>query len=95
VLVHERLVIWSHAPQTMATSAHRRPAMRDPSRVTWRHVEADILLHAIRGSLREASNEHEVEALMHDCGVSVDHTTVVRGIQRDAPERENRSVVAR
>jgi transposase-like protein len=69
--------------------------MRDPSRVTWRHVEADILLRAVCGSLREASNEHEVDALRHDCGVPVDHTTVVRGVQRDAPERDKRSAVAR
>jgi hypothetical protein len=78
VLLQKLLVIWYNEPQIMSTSEHRRPAMSDPSLFKWRHFEAEIILCAVRWYLRYALSYRDVEELMHDRGVSVDHTTVFR-----------------
>ena len=64
--------------------------MSDPSLFTWRHFEADIIRCAVRWYLRDAWSDRDVEALRHDRGVVVDHTTVFRWVQRDAPELDRR-----
>jgi IS6 family transposase len=64
--------------------------MRDPSLFKWRHCEAEIILCGIRRSLRYTLSYRDVEELMHERGVSVDHTTVFRWVQRYAPELEKR-----
>jgi IS6 family transposase len=64
--------------------------MRDPSLFKWRHFEAEIILCAVRWYLRYALSYRDVEELMHERGVSVDHTTVFRWVQRYAPELERR-----
>jgi IS6 family transposase len=64
--------------------------MRDPSPFKWRHFEAEIVLCAVRWYLRYALSDRDIEALMHERGVSVDHTTVFRWVQRYAPELERR-----
>jgi transposase, IS6 family len=64
--------------------------MRDPSLFKWRHFEADIILCTVRWYLRYALSYRDVEELMHERGVSVDHTTTFRWVQRYAPELERR-----
>jgi IS6 family transposase len=64
--------------------------MRDPSLFKWRHFEAEIILCAVRWYLRDALSYRDIEELMHERGVSVDHTTVFRWVQRYAPELERR-----
>ena len=64
--------------------------MSDPSLFTWRHVEADIILCAVRWYLRYALSYRDVEELLQERGVRVDHTTVFRWVQRDAPELDKR-----
>jgi transposase, IS6 family len=64
--------------------------MRDPSPFKWRHFEAEIVLCAVRWYLRYALSDRDIEALMHERGVSVDHTTIFRWVQRYAPELERR-----
>jgi transposase, IS6 family len=64
--------------------------MRDPSLFKWRHFEAEIILCTVRWYLRYALSYRDVEELMHERGVSVDHTTVFRWVQRYAPELERR-----
>jgi transposase, IS6 family len=64
--------------------------MRDPSPFKWRHFEAEIVLCAVRWYLRYALSYRDIEELMHERGVSVDHTTVFRWVQRYAPELERR-----
>jgi len=64
--------------------------MSDPALFKWRHFEAEIILCAVRWYLRYALSYRDVEELMHDRGVSVDHTTVFRWVQRYAPELEQR-----
>jgi transposase-like protein len=64
--------------------------MSDPSPFKWRHCEADLILCAVRWYLRYALSYRDVEELLHDRGVSVDHTTVFRWVQCYAPELEKR-----
>jgi IS6 family transposase len=58
--------------------------MRDPSLFKWRHFEGDSILGAVRWYLRYALRDRDVEELMQERGLSVDHVTVFRGVQREA-----------
>src|SRR6201988_1922900 len=64
--------------------------MSDPTLFKWRHCEADIILCAGRWYLRYALSYRDVEELLRERGVTVDHTTVFRWGQRYAPELEKR-----
>jgi transposase-like protein len=64
--------------------------MSDPALFKWRHFEAEIILCAVRWYLRYALSYRDVEELLRECGVSVDHTTVFRWVQRYAPELDRR-----
>jgi transposase, IS6 family len=64
--------------------------MSDAPLFRWRHFEADFILCAVRWYLRYALSYRDVEELMQERGVRVDHTTVFRWVQRDAPELDKR-----
>jgi transposase, IS6 family len=64
--------------------------MSDPSLFTWRHLEADIILCAVRWYRRSALRSRDIEELLRERGVWVDHTTVFRWVPRDAPELDRR-----
>jgi IS6 family transposase len=64
--------------------------MNDPALFKWRHFEADIILCAVRWYLRYALSYRDVEELLRERGVSIDHTTVFRWVQRYAPELDKR-----
>jgi transposase, IS6 family len=64
--------------------------MSDPSPFKWRHFEADIILCAVRWYLRYALSYRDVEDLLRERGVAIDHTTVFRWVQRYAPELDKR-----
>jgi len=55
-----------------------------------RHVTAEMILCAVRWYLRYALSYRDVEELMRERGMAVDHTTVFRWVQRYAPELEKR-----
>jgi transposase-like protein len=64
--------------------------MSDLSRLKWRHFPADIILCAVRWYLRYALRDRDVEELLRERGVWVDHTTVFRWVQRYALELDKR-----
>ncbi|HEY5867745.1 MAG TPA: IS6 family transposase [Candidatus Tectomicrobia bacterium] len=64
--------------------------MSDPSLFKWRHVEADLILCAVRWYLRYALSDRDVEALLRERGLAGDPTTIVRWVQRYAPELDQR-----
>lgn len=64
--------------------------MSDPFVFKWRHFEAEIILCAVRWYLRYALSYRDVEDLLYERGVSIDHTTVFRWVQRYAPELNKR-----
>jgi transposase-like protein len=56
----------------------------------WRHFEADIILLCVRWYLRYALSYRDLEEMMLERGLSVDHTTIYRWVQHYAPEIEKR-----
>jgi len=64
--------------------------MDQPPLFKWRHCAGEIIVCGVRWSLRYALSYREVEELMQERGVSVDHTTVFRWVQRYAPDLDKR-----
>ena len=56
----------------------------------WRHFESEIILLCVRWYLRYALSYRDLEEMMAERGLSVDHTTIYRWVQRYAPELEKR-----
>lgn len=56
----------------------------------WRHFEAEIILLCVRWYLRYALSYRDLEEMMLERGLHIDHTTIYRWVQRYAPELEQR-----
>src|SRR5690349_8731036 len=67
------------------------PFMKNQSLFKWRHFEAAIIVLCVRWYLRYALSYRDLEEMMAERGLSVDHTTIYRWVQRYAPELEKRS----
>ena len=52
----------------------------------WRHYEPKIILTCISWYLRYSLSYRNLEEMMTECGLSVDHSTIFRWAQRYAPE---------
>ena len=55
-----------------------------------RHFGGEIVLCAVRWCCRYAVSYRDLEAMMTERGVAVDHSTIYRWVQRFAPEMEKR-----
>lgn len=64
--------------------------MNQQSPFKWRHFEAEIILLCVRWYLRYALSYRDLEEMMRERGLQVDHTTIYRWVQRYAPELEKR-----
>ena len=64
--------------------------MTEQNPFQWRHFQADIILLCVRWYLRYALSYRDLEEMMLERGLHVDHTTIYRWVQRDAPELEKR-----
>ena len=51
-----------------------------------RHFRGEIVLWAVRWYCRYAISYRDLEAMMTERGVAVDHSTIDRWVQRFAPE---------
>jgi transposase, IS6 family len=56
----------------------------------WRHFQAEIILLCLRWYLRYALSYRDVEEMMLERGLHVDHTTIYRWVQQHAPELDKR-----
>jgi IS6 family transposase len=56
----------------------------------WRQTEPGLILCAVRWYLRYSLSLRDVEELLEERGLRVDHTTVWRWVQRYAPELDQR-----
>ncbi len=56
----------------------------------WRHFQSDIILLCVRWYLRYTLSYRDLEEMMAERGLSVDHTTIYRWVQDYAPELEKR-----
>jgi transposase, IS6 family len=63
--------------------------MSDPSLFKWRHFEAEIILCAVRWYLRYALSYRDVEELLRERGISIDHTTWFAGSSAMPPNSIN------
>jgi len=59
----------------------------------WRHFTGEIIVCGVRWYLRYALSDRDVEALLRERGVAVDHTTVLRWVQRYAPALDKRCLL--
>ena len=64
--------------------------MTQQSPFKWRHFEAEIILLCVRWYLRYSLSYRDLEEMMAERGLTVDHTTIYRWVQRYAPEIEKR-----
>lgn len=56
----------------------------------WRHFRGEVILWAVRWYCKYGISYRELEEMMAERGVDVDHTTVYRWVQHYAPEMEKR-----
>jgi transposase-like protein len=57
----------------------------------WRHFEADSILLCVRWYLRYSLSSRDLEEMMLERGLHVDHTTIYRWVHSSARELEKRS----
>src|SRR5438067_931284 len=65
--------------------------MDNPTPFKWRHFEAEIILLCVRWYLRYALSYRDLEEMMRERGLSVDHSTISRWMQCYAPQIDTRS----
>jgi transposase-like protein len=56
----------------------------------WRHFQGEIILLCVRWYLRYSLSYRDLEEMMLERGLSVDHTTIYRWVQAYAPELDRR-----
>jgi transposase, IS6 family len=56
----------------------------------WRHFQSEIILLCVRWYLRYSLSYRDLEEMMRERGLDVDHTTIYRWVQHYAPELERR-----
>src|SRR6266567_5023593 len=66
------------------------PFMSHQSPFKWCHFESEIILLCVRWSLRSSLSSRDLEEMMRERGLHVDHTTISRWVQCYAPELDKR-----
>ena len=66
------------------------PIMPSDNPFKWRHFEPGLILLCVRWYLRYAVSDRDLEEMMRERGLCVDHTTIYRWVQRYAPEIDKR-----
>ena len=61
-----------------------------PAIVTWRQTEPELILCAVRWSLRDSLSFCDGEERLRERGLEADPTTIWRWVQHDGPELEER-----
>jgi transposase-like protein len=66
------------------------PTKPQPRLFKYRHFEASLILLCVRWYLRYSLSYRDLEEMMVERGLSVDHTTIYRWVQHFAPILEKR-----
>src|SRR5436305_7535848 len=74
----------------MATRLAEAPELEQENPFKWRHYEPEIILLCVRWYLRYSLSYRDLEEMMAERGLAVDHTTIYRWVQRYAPELDKR-----
>jgi hypothetical protein len=85
---NKRAVISSASLREKAGASFMSNHSQNPFK--WRHFQADIMLLCVRWYVRYALSCRDLEEMMLERGLSVDHTTIYRWVQRYVPELEKR-----
>ena len=64
--------------------------MGQPNLFKWRHFQGEIILLCVRWYLRYPLSYRDLEEMMLDRGLKVDHSTINRWVQRYGPELDER-----
>ena len=56
----------------------------------WRHFQSDIILLCVRWYLRYSLSYRDLEEIMLERGLHIDHSTIYRWVQHYAPELDRR-----
>jgi transposase, IS6 family len=64
--------------------------MKQQNLFKWRHFETEIILLCVRWYLRYSLSYRDLEEMMRERGLQVDHTTIYRWVQPYAPELDKR-----
>ncbi len=64
--------------------------MAAPSLFKWRHFVADIIVLNVRWYCRYALSYRDLEEMMAERGMEVDHSTINRWVLKYAPELDKR-----
>ena len=57
-----------------------------PRAFKWRHFQGDVILQCVRWYCKYGISYRDLEEMMAERGVRVDHTTLYRWVQHYAPE---------
>lgn len=60
--------------------------MTEQSLFKWRYFEAEIILLCVHWYLRSVLSYRDIEELMQERGLHIDHTTIYRWVQHYAPK---------
>jgi transposase, IS6 family len=71
-------------------TSKRGSLMTELDSFKWRHFQGDIILLCVRWYLRYSLSYRDLEEIMLERGLHVDHTTIYRWVQHYAPELERR-----
>ncbi|HEY0173827.1 MAG TPA: IS6 family transposase, partial [Pyrinomonadaceae bacterium] len=63
---------------------------QNKSSFKWRHFEPTVILLCVRWYCKHQLSYRDLEEMMRERGVAVDHTTLFRWVQRYAPEINRR-----
>ncbi len=66
------------------------PLMSQPTLFKYRHYQAEIILLCLRWYLRYSLSYRDLEEMMVERGLCVDHTTIYRWVQHYAPILEKK-----
>jgi IS6 family transposase len=64
--------------------------MTEQNPFKWRHFHSDLILLCIRWYLRYSLSYRDLEEIMLERGLSIDHSTIYRWVQHFAPELDKR-----
>ncbi len=67
-----------------------QPTQHQPKLFKYRHYQAEIILLCLRWYLRYSLSYRDLEEIMVERGLSVDHTTIYRWVQHYAPILERK-----
>jgi transposase, IS6 family len=81
-------MVWWGKVVIISSTGMGAKAMISDSPFKWRHFEGQIILLCVRWYLRYCLSYRDLEEMMAERGLKLDHTTIYRWVQKYVPELE-------